>query len=50
MRAIQDAGVPVTAIGEVRPSAEGLTMVTGNSVAPLTPLGRDEIARVFESS
>ena len=50
MRAIQDAGVPVTAIGEVRPSAEGLTMVTGNSVAPLTPPGRDEIARVFESS
>ena len=50
MRAIQDAGVPVTAIGELRPSAEGLTMVTGNSVAPLTPLGRDEIARVFESS
>jgi hydrogenase maturation factor len=50
MRAIQDAGVPVTAIGEVRPSSEGLTMGAGGSVETLTPPARDEIARTFEIS
>jgi hypothetical protein len=50
MRAIQDAGVPVTTIGEVRPSSEGLTMVAGASVETLTPPARDEIARAFEIS
>jgi hydrogenase maturation factor len=50
VRAIQDAGVAVTAIGEVRPSAEGLTMVMGNSVETLTPSARDEIARIFETN
>jgi hypothetical protein len=50
VRAIQDAGVAVTAIAEVRPSAEGLTMVMGNSVETLTPPARDEIARIFETS
>lgn len=50
MRAIQDAGVPVTTIGEVRPASEGLTMVAGGSVETLTPPARDEIARAFEIS
>ncbi len=43
------AGVPVVVIGEVRPANEGITVVTKGDVRPLTPLGRDEIARVFES-
>ena len=50
MRAVQDAGVPVTAIGEVRPSSEGLTMVTDGVVETLTPAARDEIARALENS
>ena len=48
IRAIQDVGIPVTAIGEVRPLNEGLTMITSGSVAPLSPPARDEIARAFE--
>ena len=50
MNAIQALGIPVTAIGEVRPSSEGLTMVTNGVVETLTPPARDEIARAFESS
>jgi hydrogenase maturation factor len=45
--AVQAAGVSVTAIGEVRPSSEGLTIVTGGVADPLTPPARDEIARAF---
>ena len=48
MRAIRGAGIPVTGIGEVRPSSEGLTIVTRDATEPLTP-SRDEIARAFES-
>ena len=50
MNAIRALGIPVTAIGEVRPSSEGLTMVTSGMVDTLTPPARDEIARAFESS
>ena len=49
LAAVQAAGVPVTAIGEVRPSSEGLTIVTNGNVEPLTPPARDEIARAFEA-
>jgi hydrogenase maturation factor len=45
--AVQAAGVSVTAIGEVRPSSEGLTIVTDGVADPLTPPDRDEIARAF---
>jgi hydrogenase maturation factor len=50
MNAIQDAGVPVMGIGEVRPSSDGLTMVAGGLVEPLMPPARDEIARAFENT
>ena len=49
LRAIKAIGVPVAMIGEVRPSSEGITIVTNGNVEPLTPAVRDEIARVFES-
>ncbi len=45
--AVQAAGVSVTVVGEVRPSSEGLTLVTGGIAAPLTPPARDEIVRAF---
>jgi hydrogenase maturation factor len=48
LAAIQAADVPVTAIGEVRPSGDGLTLVTSGNAEPLTPPARDEIARAFE--
>ena len=50
LTAVAAAGVPVVAIGEVRPATEGITIVTNGNVEPLTPPARDEIARVFESS
>jgi hydrogenase expression/formation protein HypE len=47
--AIRGVGVPVTVIGEVRPSSEGLSVVADDGAAePLAPPGRDEIARAFE--
>ena len=49
VRAIEGLRIPVTVIGEVRPSMEGLTIVTNGAAEPLTPPGRDEIARSFES-
>jgi len=49
VRAIEGLRMPVTVIGEVRPSMEGLTIVTNGAAEPLTPPGRDEIARSFES-
>jgi hydrogenase expression/formation protein HypE len=48
LAAIQATGVPVAAIGEVRPASEGITISTGTAVEPLTPPVRDEIARAFE--
>jgi hydrogenase maturation factor len=48
LKATETIGVPVAVIGEVRPSSEGITMVTNRSVAPLTPAVRDEIARAFK--
>jgi hypothetical protein len=39
---------PSVSIGEVRPSSEGITIVTNGAEEPLTPPVRDEIARAFE--
>jgi hydrogenase expression/formation protein HypE len=50
LMAIQATGVPVVAIGEVRPSSDGITIVTSGATEPLTPPARDEIARAFEGS
>jgi hydrogenase maturation factor len=47
---IQTTGIPVAVIGEVRPSSEGITIVTNGNIEPLTPAVRDEIARAFEGS
>ncbi|MBZ5685493.1 MAG: AIR synthase family protein [Acidobacteriia bacterium] len=46
--AIEAVGVPVVVIGEVRPSNEGIMIVTNGNVGPLTPAVRDEIARALE--
>jgi len=48
LKAIEAIGVPVAVIGEVRPSWEGITIVTNGNVDPLTPAVRDEIARALE--
>jgi len=48
LKAIEAIGVPVAVIGELRPSSEGITIVTNGNVEPLTPAVRDEIARAFE--
>lgn len=48
LKAIQATGVPVSTIGEVRPSGEGLTIVASGRAQVLTPSARDEIARVVE--
>lgn len=48
LMAIEATGVPVTAIGEVRSSTEGLTIVADGGADLLTPPTRDEIARAFE--
>jgi hydrogenase expression/formation protein HypE len=50
LTAIRATGIPVAVIGEVRPAAEGITLVTKGKVAPLAPAVRDEIARVFEDN
>src|SRR5512146_116627 len=47
-RAIEVSGVPVVEIGEVRPSGEGITIVTNGVPEPLKPPVRDEIARALE--
>jgi hydrogenase maturation factor len=49
MRVIEVTGVPVVVVGEVRPSKEGITIVTNGTAQPLAPPARDEIARAFES-
>ena len=46
--AIEDKGVPVSIIGEVRPQSEGVTIVTNGKVEPFTLPVRDEIARALE--
>jgi hydrogenase expression/formation protein HypE len=48
MAAIRSTGTPVALIGEMRPSSEGLTIVTDGRIEPLRPAVRDEIARAFE--
>ena len=48
VRAIEATGAPAAAIGEVRPSTEGIAIVTNGNVEPLPPALRDEIARAFE--
>jgi hydrogenase expression/formation protein HypE len=48
LTALGARGISVAVIGEVRPSSEGVTIVTNGKVAPLTPAVRDEIARAFE--
>ena len=50
LRAIEGTGISVAVIGEVRPSSEGITIMTNEQVAPLIPAVRDEIARAFEDS
>ena len=49
VKAIHATGVPVSTIGEVRPSGDGMTIVASGSVQALTPPDRDEIARAFQS-
>jgi hypothetical protein len=46
--AIETTGVPLAIIGEVRPSCEGITIMTNGNAEPLAPAVRDEIARAFE--
>ncbi|MGA8437586.1 MAG: AIR synthase family protein [Candidatus Sulfotelmatobacter sp.] len=48
VRAIEATGAPVAMIGEVRPSTEGIAIMTNGNVEPLRPTLRDEIARAFE--
>jgi hydrogenase maturation factor len=48
LTAIEAIGVRVAVIGEVRPSTEGITIVTNGTVEPVTPAVRDEIARALE--
>ena len=48
LTAVEAKGVAVAVIGEVRPSSEGITIVTNGAVEPLTLPARDEIARAFE--
>jgi hydrogenase maturation factor len=47
--AIEAKDIPVAVIGEVRPSSEGMTIVTNGISESLTPAVRDEIVRAFES-
>jgi hydrogenase maturation factor len=49
LRAIRDAGVPASIIGEVRPPGERITMTSGGRTEPLVPADRDEIARALEA-
>ena len=49
LKVVKATGVRVVAIGEVRPSSEGITMVKNGIVEPLKPAIRDEIARAFEN-
>jgi hydrogenase maturation factor HypE len=44
LTAIEATGVPVAVIGEVRPSSEGITIVTNAAVEPLKPPVRNDRA------
>jgi hydrogenase expression/formation protein HypE len=44
---LQARGIDVTAIGDVRPAREGLTISEGGRVTPLDVKARDEIARAW---
>ena len=48
-KAVEATGAPVAVIGEVRPSNEGVGIVTNGIEEPLTAPDRDEIPRAFES-
>ena len=48
--AIEAQRIPVRVIGEVRPSSEGITIMTKGIIEPLKPAERDEIARAFEKT
>ena len=48
VRAIEATGAPAAVIGEVRPSTQGIAIVTNGNVEPLPPALRDEVARAFE--
>ena len=48
--AIEAERIPVSVIGEVRPSSDGITIVTKGSTQPLKTAERDEIARAFEKT
>jgi hydrogenase expression/formation protein HypE len=50
LRAVNALGIPVAVIGEVRPSSEGMTIMTKGNSEPLTPAARDEITRAFEAN
>jgi hydrogenase expression/formation protein HypE len=50
MEALRAAGIPVSIIGEVCSSDEGLTIVTDGRAEPLQPADRDEIARAVDSA
>jgi hypothetical protein len=45
LTAIRATCISVGVIGEVRPSSEGITIMTNGNIEPLTPAVRDEIAR-----
>lgn len=49
LNAMQAVGIPAAAIGEMRPSGEGVRIVTNGVEEPLTLPERDEIARAFEA-
>jgi hydrogenase expression/formation protein HypE len=48
LTALRATGISVAVIGEVRPSSEGMTILTNGKAEPLTPAVRDEIARALE--
>ncbi len=48
-KALQDNGVSVSIIGEVRPAIDGITIVVDGAVERLAPPYRDEIARVLDA-
>ncbi len=50
LRAIEGTGISAAVIAEVRPSSEGITIVTNGHATPLTPSVRDEIARASQRS
>lgn len=47
--ALEAVDIPVSVIGEIRPSTEGITITTRGAAEPLDLPDRDEIARAFET-